>query len=90
MKNNVSFGFLNFQTIAGRIYYIYGMLIGVETKVLVAFTQDRPLSNENIRETCLSIYNMYLGDVLNPFNSIGGGVSPGLLAKLQNHIAGAN
>lgn len=87
MKNNVSFGFLNFQTIAGRIYYVYGMIIGIETKVIVAFQQDKPLSNEMVRDLCLSIYGLYVNDVLNPFHQLNDGPSANLLRKLQTFIA---
>ena len=89
MKNNVSFGFLNFQTINGRIYYVYGMLIGIETKVVVAFQQDKPLNNEIIKDVCYGIYNLYLSDVLNPFHAVGDRPSAHLLGKLQAYIASA-
>lgn len=89
MKNNVSFGFLNFQTINGRIYYVYGMLIGIETKVIVAFQQDKPLNNEVIKDVCYNIYNLYINDVLNPFHVVGDPLSSNLLSKLQNYITGA-
>ena len=89
MKNNVSFGFLNFQTIDGRVYYVYGMLVGIETKVIVAFQQDKPLNNENIKDVCHSIYSMYLSDVLNPFHAVGDRPSAHLLARLQNYIVSA-
>ena len=87
MKNNVSFGFLNFQTIKGKIYYVYGMMIGIETKILIAFRQDTPLTNDIIKDFCMAIYNLYLNDMLNPFHEINEGPSKNLLTKLDEYIA---
>lgn len=87
MKNNISFGFLNFQTIKGKIYYIYGMMVGIETKIIVAFQHDRPLNNEIIKDVCMAIYNMYLSDTLNPFHKVNEGPSKNLQSKLESYVA---
>lgn len=62
MINNVAFGFLNYSTINESLYYVYGMVIGIETKIIVAFKDDRPLKNEEAKLLCSKIFNFYIED----------------------------
>ena len=50
MRNNVTFGFLNFQTIERETFFVYGLLAGIETKVLVAFRKDKPSENDRVQQ----------------------------------------
>ena len=46
------------------------MSIGLQTKIIIAFKNDKPHRNEEPRNLCQKIFDFYIEDQLNPFNDI--------------------
>ncbi len=86
MRNNVTFGFLNFQTIERETFFVYGLLIGIETKIIVAFRKDKPNENERVQQLCLEIHKRFTEDQLNPFQSAPYAPSKNLQAQLNSYL----
>lgn len=83
LKNNVSFGFLNFQTVESEVFFVYGMIVGIETKLFLAFRKAKPIDADRVQQLALEVYAMYSRDILNPFHDASEGPSPNFKASLE-------
>jgi len=64
-------------------YFVYGLLIGIETKIIVAFRKDKPSENERVQQVCNEVYRIYTEDQLNPFQSHPYSPSQNMLSRLN-------
>lgn len=69
MINNIKFGFLNYLPIEKDYYFIYGMILGLENKILLGYKREKPTKPDFVRDLCLKVYNLYQDDVLNPLSN---------------------
>ena len=62
------------------------MMVGVEMKVLLVFRETKPKNNDTVQKLCLEMHNLYLRDLMNPFNENDGEPSDDLKAQLMNYL----
>ena len=55
--------------IGENLYFLYGLKIGVDVKIIIGFKNDKPEKTDEVKEICLRIYHQYIDDQLNPFNN---------------------
>jgi hypothetical protein len=44
------------------------MVIGIETKIFLAFRKAKPVDPDRVQQVALEVYSLYCRDVLSPFH----------------------
>lgn len=57
---------MNYLPIDKDYYFIYGMMIGLENKILVGYKKEKPNKPDIVRDLCTKVFEMYQDDCLNP------------------------